>query len=697
MHALTQDLLEGRPPFHRVPSSLREALRSFGEGIECFLLGTEKTVNGGTHGDVAVLDAPGIEPERIAKVVALYQTAHARRTTLERLTTCGLDAATAEILADVAGNHGPGWFDKDPFVVAGTLGWSAIARLRTSLGIPTDDPRFGAAAVAFVLRMKDENGDGDTVFLYDDLVEELVPLLGGPEQAHTALEQAWADGRLSWSDAHGGGYQSIAMAAMEEAIAEWVQRGVAHLAPTHLPPAANGHPASSSPDAQKAAVETILRQRITIVHGSAGTGKTTLLGKLVQAAAHTKRRVFLLALAAKAARRIEESTGHEASTLERFLLSSAKARLRSSDIVVVDEAGMLCVADLYRLVRAAGGCSIALVGDPIQLPPIQSGRPFLDMLLSRRLPTVHLRQVHRQAAGNPILDFALAVREGDVEKAMGLLASPLLVSPSHHALTEGGGESGAGAGDAGEESSEHPVSASDTSDGLIQGLVHIEAKGAAMLPHLAVFHTNHSPTSHFGSSQILAGVKDGPNGVHAINRLLCERTHAMSPSVGDVGPAEGVESLGTTNAATSVARTLRGCVDLPVGAPVVVMRNLPDHALDNGTLGTVFDTEWVVFPSADGSARAVEATPDVLAALMPAYALTIHKAQGSQWRHVALAVGRSRLLDRSLLYTAATRAMEGLLIVGTKADIAAAIAAPPRVLGLRTSLRHRIERTGTTS
>jgi exodeoxyribonuclease V alpha subunit len=145
-----------------------------------------------------------------------------------------------------------------------------------------------------------------------------------------------------------------------------------------------------------------------------------------------------------------------------------------------------------------------------------------------------------------------------------------------------------------------------------------------------------------------------------------------------------------------LAHTLRGRSDLPVGAPIVVTRNLPDHGLDNGTLGTVFDTQWVVFLSGDGTKRAVEATPDVLTVLMPAYALTIHKAQGSQWRHVALAVGRSRLLDRSLLYTAATRAMEGLLIVGTKADIAAAIAAPPRVLGLRTSLRHRIERTGTT-
>lgn len=659
--ALTQDLLEGRPPFHKVPSGLREALRSFGESIEGFLLGTEETTNGAAHGGVAVLGVSGIEPERIAKVVALYQTAHARRTTFERLTNCGLDTATAELLADVAGHQGPDWLDKDPFVVAGTLGWSAIARLRACLGIPADDPRFGAAAVAFVLRIKDENGDGDTVFPYDDLVEELAPFLGGTKQAHTALEQAWADGRLSWSDAHGGGYQSIAMAAMEEAIAEWVQKGVAHLAPAHLSPSADGHHASSS-DTQKAALETIQHQRITLIHGSAGTGKTTLLGKLVQAATHRKRRVFLLALAAKAARRIEESTGHEASTLEHFLLSSAKARLRSSDIVVVDEAGMLCVADLYRLVRAAGGCSIALVGDPVQLPPIQSGRPFLDMLLSGRIPTIQLRQVYRQAAGNPILDFALAVREGNAEKAMTLLDSQL-----SHLYGEGKTRSGL---------------RTDTHGVSFQGVVHIEAKGTAMLPHLALFHVNHSQ-----SSQILAGVKDGPNGVNAINRLLCKHAHAAYRPVGSTGP------LGIGD----VAHTLHGRTDIPIGAPVVVTRNLPEHGLNNGTLGTVFDTHRLVFLSGDGSMRMIDATPDVLAVLMPAYALTIHKAQGSQWHHVALAVGRSRLLDRSLLYTAATRAIEGLLIVGTKADIAAAIAAPPRVLGLRTSLRHRIEQIGTTS
>jgi exodeoxyribonuclease V alpha subunit len=527
--------------------------------------------------------------------------------------------------------------------------------------------------------MKDENGDGDTMFPYDDRVEELTHLLGGAEQARTALEQAWKDGRLSWSDAHGGGHQLIAMAAMEEAIAEWVQRGVSHI-PRTVNQDFPGLAPDTQQDAQKAAVATILRQRIALVHGSAGTGKTTLLGKLVQAAVHTKRRVFLLALAAKAARRIEESTGHEASTLERFLLSSAKARLRPSDIVVVDEAGMLCAADLYRLVRAAGVCSIALVGDPVQLPPIQSGRPFLDMLLSRSVPTVQLRQVYRQAADNPILDFALAVRDGDVEKAMGLLESASSrLSSEEDSESENGDRSEDGTRRT--ENRAHLGPAPDASGISLRGVVHIEAKGAAMLPHLALFHDNHST-----SSQILAGLKDGPNGVHAINRLLCDRAHAVFRSVGDAG-SQGTAELG---------HTLCGRADLPVGAPVVVTRNLPDHGLDNGTLGTVFDTEWVVFLSGDGSTRAVEATPDMLAALMPAYALTIHKAQGSQWRHVALAVGRSRLLDRSLLYTAATRAVEGLLIVGTKAYIAAAIAAPPRVLGLRTSLRHRIEQTGTT-
>jgi len=97
-----------------------------------------------------------------------------------------------------------------------------------------------------------------------------------------------------------------------------------------------------------------------------------------------------------------------------------------------------------------------------------------------------------------------------------------------------------------------------------------------------------------------------------------------------------------------------------------------------------------VFLSDDGSTRAVEAAPDVLAALMPAYALTIHKAQGSQWRDVALVVGRSRLLDRSLLYTAATRAANSLLVVGPRQAIVSAISTPPKVSGLRTTLLHRI-------
>lgn len=616
MGSLVDTFLQGQPPFHRVSGAVRTAFLSFQGNVEDLLLGKTEA------------DLPDVDVERVAKASAFYRAAHAQHRTKDHLINAGLDEATAGLLSEMTGAHNADWFDKNPFIAAGTLGWSAVARLRTSLGIGTDDPRFTGAAVDFALRQKDEQGDGDTIFSYDNLVEALVPLLGSDGNAHQAIEHAWNEGRLSWCNAHNGGYQSIALAAMEQALAEWADRST-------VPP----FEGRTTHGTQQDAIRLVLRHRIALVHGSAGTGKTTLLGALVEAARKKKRRVFLIALAAKAARRIEEETQHPAMTIERFLLLAPKLRLRSSDIVVVDEAGMLCVADLYRLVRTAGGCSIALVGDPVQLPPVQSGRPFLDMLLSRRLPTVWLRQVYRQASGNPILDFALAVRAGRTDEAMGIL--------------EGGDAR----------------------------LTYIDADGAAVLPHLVRHHAAHTHTSnasHTNDFQILAAVKDGPAGVHAINSLLSRAacsSLATTPPVFPTPSAPGSVILGT----------LHGRNDIPVGAPVVVTKNLPTLGLDNGALGVVYGSREILFPSG-----IVYVSPDLLEALDLAYALTIHKAQGSQWRDVALVVGRSRLLDRSLLYTAATRAAHSLLVVGPRQAIVSAISTPPKVSGLSTTLLHRI-------
>lgn len=169
---------------------------------------------------------------------------------------------------------------------------------------------------------------------------------------------------------------------------------------------------------------------------------------------------------------------------------------------------------------------------------------------------------------------------------------------------------------------------------------------------------NNLLASHPENSQILSSLKEGTGGIHAINQAIASN----SPSP----PFAGISGL-------------------PVGAPVVVTRNIPDLNLDNGTLGTVLNKDTLLFPNGP-----IQASQQLLEAIMPAYALTIHKAQGSQWDNVCIVVGQSRLLDRSLLYTAATRAVKTLTLIGQQADIIQAIQTSPRVFGIRTTLFDRI-------
>lgn len=184
-------------------------------------------------------------------------------------------------------------------------------------------------------------------------------------------------------------------------------------------------------------------------------------------------------------------------------------------------------------------------------------------------------------------------------------------------------------------------------------LVHIEPAQNALASHLIGFHDTYP-----GQSQILSSIKDGPNGIHGINQILSKQ-HA--------GPF------------------LLGISIYPIGAPIVVTKNIPALGLDNGTLGYVGDTRTISFP--DGAQVLAQ---DILDHIMPAYALTIHKAQGSQWNHICLVIGKSRLLDRSLLYTAATRASKTMTIIGKAEDIRTAVQTPPRVFGTQTALLERI-------
>jgi exodeoxyribonuclease V alpha subunit len=373
---------------------------------------------------------------------------------------------------------------------------------------------------------------------------------------------------------------------------------------------------------QRSAVHMAAVCPLSVVKGGAGVGKTTVLKAIHQVAVVMHQSVFQMALAGRAAQRMREATGHEAYTIVGFLnqLHNKKITMKTGDLVIIDEASMLDLFLVFRLLRALhDGVRLLFVGDPFQLPPIGPGLIFHVLVNSSLVPSTELVEVHRQAASTGIPQFARAVRDGLVP-----------------------------------EFSEF--------EGLVAGVSFIECPRISIVNHIIEVI---AALNGFKETQILGVVKDGVAGVHQINSLF---HHLLTPH----------------------QPSLYGW-DMAQSDPIIYTKNDYERELFNGSLGrlrTVFQQgltssncsgdEATVRAIADFEGREIEITEDDLGNIELAYAITVHKAQGSQFRRVVIPVTRSRLLDRTLLYTALTRGIEQVVFLGDKQVFKEAVIAKPK-------------------
>jgi exodeoxyribonuclease V alpha subunit len=158
----------------------------------------------------------------------------------------------------------------------------------------------------------------------------------------------------------------------------------------------------------------VLTSRVGLLGGYAGSGKTSVLRAVCDVAEAHGRVMYLMALSGKAARRITEATNRSASTIASFLKRAEERAisLGPETIIVVDEASMIDLTTLYRLLLRIGSGRLLLVGDPAQLPPIGFGNPFHTLIDHPSLPCVVLDRVLRQTAESGIPIVAAAIRNG---------------------------------------------------------------------------------------------------------------------------------------------------------------------------------------------------------------------------------------------------------------------------------------------
>lgn len=506
----------------------------------------------------------------------------------------------------------------DPYRLLAFAGWKTIDPVARAAGIAPDDPRRQVAAVEAALH--DDLGTGATVMGTDALRKAVGGLLGA-EKASAALDAAR---RHKAVVERPSGWQAAGPALMEEAVAARIAHEIA--ADTPQPsllglPIAQVTRARSLNGGQEAAMRMALSERFSLVTGGAGTGKTTMLGALHDAAAEAGVPIEMMALSGRAALRMREATGGTARTIAGWLalLERGKLELAGAPLIVIDEASMVDLGSLYRIMAGAPDSSrFLLIGDDGQLPPVGFGLTLHALLGLPEIPRVHLTEVMRQAAETGIPAFAAAVRDG-VLPDMAIYEDDASTGVSIAACAEG------------------------------------EVAATAVAIRRAL-----------GDARIVGSVKGtsdpATGGTVAMNALLHRAW---------------IEAKGL--APTPFAR----------GEPVMWTVNDYDLELWNGSLGRVAgEVEDGLAVHFDEGDRIIP--HELLNNLDLAWVITTHKAQGSSFDIVVVPVTRSRLLDRTLLYTAVTRARRQVILVGDVQVIAEAVRRPPSASRRLTWLEHAV-------
>ena len=385
---------------------------------------------------------------------------------------------------------------------------------------------------------------------------------------------------------------------------------------------------------QTQAIREAATSGLLLITGGPGTGKTTILRGILELLGQNQLRCLLAAPTGRAAKRLTEVTGEDASTIHRLLeagIDPATGKMffardaenpLKCDAVIVDEMSMVDVSLLYSLLQAIPtGKRLILVGDPDQLPPVGPGFPFGDMLRSGSLPTVRLTEIFRQAQKSLIVMNAHRVNQGEMPDLK-------CVSSDFFFMRR---------------TSEEAVCA------LIRDLC------ATRLPQKMGIPTD--------QIQVLSPTRKGAVGTVNLNRLLQAALNPQSPdkkerSYGDYQFREGDRVMQIRNNYDILWKKADGSA---VGAGIF-----------NGDVGRIqtidpaSETLTVLFDD-----RVAEYDFTQLGELEPAYAMTVHKSQGSEYRAVILTAwnGSPYLLSRSILYTAITRARELLIIVGREETV----------------------------
>jgi exodeoxyribonuclease V alpha subunit len=579
---------------------------------------------------------PGITAKRLEQVVSSWSEQKQVRDLSLFLQSHGISMALAPRMYAKYGENAVTIVQTDPYQLARDIqgiGFRTADSVAEKLGISKQSP---SRRVAGLLHTLSQAADSGHIFLpRSELLEEASKLLEVRiPDLDAALLDLFQTGEAVLEEDH------VYLAAFHTA-----ESGVANSllelqsAPSSVGfdnrfdsktaiSAAAEHQGLVLAEKQLAAAEQALRQKVSILTGGPGTGKTSTLRTIIDALESSDVSFCLCAPTGRAAKRVSEATGRPASTIHRLLefqpatsrFGFDRSRPLAYDFVIVDEVSMLDLLLCYHLLKAVPAEShLLLVGDADQLPSVGPGNVLRDLLTSGSIPTVTLTELFRQAAGSQIVLAAHAVNRGQMPDLSSREDTDFYFVRS-----------------------EAETSVLD----LIKRLV------VERIPE----RYGRDPVEDV---QVLSPMHAGPAGVVSLNQELQAALNPSKPGITELQRGE---------------RLFR------VGDKVMQTKNNYDKDVYNGDIGRIVGVSsdpaslTVAFP-APGGALEVEYEATDLDELVLAYAVSVHKAQGSEFPCVLVPIvpRHTMLLQRSLVYTAITRARELCVLVGSEATFRRAV------------------------
>jgi exodeoxyribonuclease V alpha subunit len=582
-------------------------------------------------------EIPKLGEKKIALIVAAWHEQQQIKTIMQFLQELSIPPGLAVRIYKHYGDQALSTVRSSPYRLADEvfgIGFPTADRIARALGIPPDAPQRLAAGLRFAL--SEATSDGHCFLPWEDLIGAAAHLLEANEQElslaltescrvqevhlETVGEQRRVYLRPFFFAEQGVAARILELMRAPSQIKSFYQaanwpRVFAHLAEKR---------GVTLSERQQEAVVMALTNKVSILTGGPGTGKTTCLRTVITALDARGIPYLLASPTGRAAKRLSEATGAEAQTIHRLLeyTPAAGGSFRRSlenplaaEVVVVDEASMLDILLAHHLLKAIPAhAHLLLVGDADQLPSVGPGRVLRDLLDSMAVPSVHLDAIFRQAEGSGIIHNAHLINQGEI---------PILQQMSDFFL-----------------------------------FPQPEAEACALL---AVELVAERIPRRFGLDprrdiQVLAPSHRGPAGVQSLNAALQAALNPADPHKHERRVGQGV---------------------LRVGDRVMQQRNNYDLDVYNGDVGEVLAInliEQTLTVRYDGT-RLVAYDFNQLDELTLAYAISIHKSQGTEYPCVVvpLVMQHYALLQRNLIYTAVTRAKQLVVLVGDRRALATAV------------------------